>query len=112
MFLFSSLSVHCLQQPSMPASRSKKSKAAAASVPALETTPVPEHEAEDTIVDDNAMQTDQPELSSSTSPVEISPADSEKEAANKLTMEERKVKLDELRRKMVRSYLAPSCEPN
>jgi hypothetical protein len=109
----------------MPASRSKKgkkSKATAAAVPAseptpvptleptpvpaLEPTPVPEPEAEDTIVDDNAMQTDQPEPSNSTSPVEITPADSE-EAANKLTMEGRKSKLDELRRKMVRSILGP-----
>ena len=153
----------------MPATRSKKgkrSKAAAAPpvpVPAIEPIPEPEPkpevEVEHKTVDNNAMQTDQPESSNSTSLVETAanivasaeatvvngaevvvemvedvvkaasefveettmggieensrstsgsgnaPVDSEKEAVSKLTLEERKAKLDELRRKMVRLLL-------
>lgn len=100
----------------MPAARSKKgkkSKAAAASLPAPEPSPepisIPEPEpVEVTTVDDNAMQTDQPEPSSSTPSVETPPADAEREAVSKLTIEERQAKLDELRRKMVRSLLCPT----
>lgn len=112
----------------MPAARTKKgkkSKEAAAPVPASDPIPIPEPkpEVEQLPVDDNnAMQTDL-EPSSSTSPAsnivaitetavvitaeptlemtEATPGDSEKESASKLTIEERKAKLDELRRKMV-----------
>lgn len=138
----------------MPAARKKtKTKKSQAHKPIAE--PEPENEVEQTIVDDNAMQTDQPEPSSSTSPMETAanivasaeaavvnvaeavvetmedvieaaselieetttrkmenggstsqsgnatPVESEKEAASKLTLEERKVKLVELRRKLV-----------
>ena len=162
----------------MPATRSKKgkrSKAAAAPpvpVPAVEPIPEPEPEPEVEVehktVDNNAMQTDQPESSDSKSLVETAanvvasaeatvvngaevvvemvedvvkaasefveettmggieensrstsgsgndaPVDSEKEAVSKLTLEERKAKLDELRRKMVRLFLlSPTCETN
>ena len=145
----------------MPPGRSrkgKKSKAAAAPVPSPEQIPEPEVE-EQTTVDDNAMQTDQHETSSSTSLVEtaadiVESAEAtvvnaaqvavetvedvveaasefveemtiggieennqsasqsgndtpEKETVSKLTLEERKAKLDELRRKMVR-FSSPS----
>ena len=112
----------------MPAARTKKgkrSKEAAAPVPASDPIPIPEPEPEVEqlpVDDNNAMQTDL-EPSSSTSPAsnivaitetavvitaeptleitDATPGDSEKEAASKLTIEERKAKLDELRRKMV-----------
>lgn len=112
----------------MPAARTKKgkkSKEAAAPVPASDPIPIPEPEPEVEqlpVDDNNAMQTDL-EPSSSTSPAsnivaitetavvitaepalemtEATPGDSEKESASKLTIEERKAKLDELRRKMV-----------
>ena len=48
------------------------------------------------------------ENSRSTSESGNAPVDSEKEAASKLTMEERKAKIDELRKKMVRPLLASS----
>ena len=48
------------------------------------------------------------ENSRSTSGSIDTPADSEKEAASKLTLEERKAKLDELRRKMVCLLLLPN----
>lgn len=57
----------------MPAARSKKgkkAKAAAGPEPASEPVLQPEPEVQQTTVDDNAMQTDQPELSSSISLVE------------------------------------------
>lgn len=150
----------------MPAARSKrgkKSKATAAPVPKPEPIPEPEPEVVQTADDDNAMQTDQPESSSSTSLVETAanivataeavvvnvaegavetvenvveaasefieemtmeeksqstsrsgnatPGDSEKEEANKMTTEERKAKLDELRKKMVRLFLLAFMNP-
>ena len=52
------------------------------------------------------------ENSRSTSGSGSTPADSEKEAASKLTLEERKARLDELRRKMVCLCFSQTCEFN